>query len=154
MGRERMPEANVFVTEEAVRKACQEHGLSDWSKKSGGNVDHHEAEVIRKQVGAEAMDIPLEAFRIGLKIELEHGTRYPDANVTGNHPIATGLIVLAHLKESLDYYTRLQCMELEMELDNALASGDADRAFAKRRALAEARSELEDVVSDRLKPGR
>jgi hypothetical protein len=149
-----MPEENAFITEEAVREACKESGISDWSARSDGNVDEHEADIIRKQVGAEALDIPLEAFRIGLEIELEHGTRYPDANVTGNHPIATGLIVLAHLKESLDYYTRLQCMELEMELDNALASGDADRAFAKRRALAEARSALEGVVSDRLKPGR
>ena len=145
---------HVFITEEAVRNACQECGISDWSAKSGGNVDENEAEVIRKQVGAEALDIPLEAFRSGLEIELEHGTRYPDANVTGNHPIATGLIVLAHLKESLDYYTRLRCMELEMELDDALANGDANRARAKRSALAEARSELNDLVRDRLKPGR
>jgi hypothetical protein len=40
-------------------------------------------------------------------VELEHGTRYPEANVTNNHPILTGKIVLAHLKETLDYYQRL-----------------------------------------------
>ena len=63
-------------------------------------------------------------FKSGLEIELEHGTRFPEANVSGNHPIATGRIVLAHLKESLDYYLRLACMELEMELTQALAGGE------------------------------
>jgi len=36
-------------------------------------------------------------------VELEHGTRFKDANVTNNHPLLTGKIVFAHLKESLYY---------------------------------------------------
>lgn len=140
----------VFVTEEAVRTACKGLGISDWSVRSNGSVELGEAEIIRKEVGGEALEIPIESFKFGLEVELEHGTLYPDANVTCNHPIATGLIVLAHLKESLDYYIRLKCMELEMELDKAIADKDADRANAKRRALAAARAELEGLVSGRL----
>ena len=143
----------VFVTGAAVRKACQELGLSDWSARSDGDVDAQEAEIIRKHVGGEALEITSEAFRTGLEVELEHGTRYPDANVTGNHPIATGLIVLAHLKESLDYYTRLECMELEMELDRAVANREADRALSKRSDLAAARAELEGLFRGGLKSG-
>ena len=135
-----------FVTSEDVKTACIQLGLSDWSTRSDGAVDEKEAGIIQKQVGGEALDVPNEAFRIGLEVELEHGTLYPDANVTGNHPIATGLIVLAHLKEGLDYYSRLKCMELEMELDKALANGDAGRALAKRRDLAVARAELEEYI--------
>jgi len=47
-----------------------------------------------------------EIFWIGLEVELKHGTRYLEANVTNNHPILTGKnwMVLAHHKETLDYY--------------------------------------------------
>ena len=46
------------------------------------------------------------------RTEIEHGIRYQSANVTNNHPILTGKIVLAHLKETLDYYDRLEVAEL------------------------------------------
>jgi hypothetical protein len=60
-------------------------------------------------------------------------------------------VFLAHtLKESLDYYLRLACMELEMELTNALAAGDSERALVKRRDLAVAREILEKRVLETL----
>jgi hypothetical protein len=31
-----------------------------------------------------------EIFQIGLEVEFEHVARYPEANVTNNHPILTG----------------------------------------------------------------
>ena len=71
---------------------------------------------------------------------------FSDANVSNNHPVLTGRIVLAHLKEGLDYYLRLKCMELEMELTGALENRNAERAAEKRRALAEARVELESRI--------
>ena len=71
---------------------------------------------------------------------------FSDANVSNNHPVLTGRIVLAHLKEGLDYYLRLNCMELEMELTGALENRNAERAAEKRRALAEARVELESRI--------
>ena len=58
------------------------------------------------------MKIDLEDFRQGLEVELEHGISFKDANITNNHPILTGKIVLAHLKESLDYYMRLEIAEI------------------------------------------
>lgn len=51
----------------------------------------------------------------GLNVELEHGTRDPATNVTGDDPILTGKIALAHLNEFPDYYTRLARMEAEAE---------------------------------------
>ncbi len=53
----------------------------------------------------------LEEYRSGLDIELEHGSRDPETNVTGDDPILTGKIALAHLRELPDYYTRLGEME-------------------------------------------
>lgn len=139
-----------FITLDQVRAACRKMGISDWSAKTNGAVEDREAETIRQIIGAEACDIPLSDFRYALEVELEHGTRFPDANVSNNHPIATGRIVLAHLKESLDYYLRLNCMELEMELTSALAQGNLDRALKKRRDLATARAEMESRIGNLL----
>lgn len=55
----------------------------------------------------------VEQFRIGLNVELEHGLNAPSTDVTGNDPILTGKIALAHLNEYADYYTRLKRMERE-----------------------------------------
>ena len=60
-----------------------------------------------------------EQFRMGLDIELEHGLNEPATDVTGNDPILTGKIALAHLNEFADYYTRLEKMEREAEEDAA-----------------------------------
>lgn len=55
----------------------------------------------------------VEAFRSGLNVELEHGRRSPQTNVSNDNPLVTGKIALAHLNEFPDYYTRLLRMEKE-----------------------------------------
>ena len=55
----------------------------------------------------------LDEFTAGVNVELEHGTKCPECNVTKNDPILTGKIALAHLKEFPDYYTRLKKLEEE-----------------------------------------
>lgn len=57
----------------------------------------------------------LDEFFKGINVELEHGTRFPRANVTNNDPILTGKIALAHLLEFPDYYTRLEKLEKEAD---------------------------------------
>jgi len=72
-----------------------------------------EASSIGKQLGLDWTKIDLEQFRRGLEVELEHGTRDPETNVTGDDPLLTGKIALAHLNEIRDYYTRLDQLEAE-----------------------------------------
>lgn len=72
-----------------------------------------EAQVIGEKIGIDFTRINLEEFRLGLAIELEHGSRDPETNFTNRDEILTGKIALAHLKEIPDYYTRLQTMEKE-----------------------------------------
>lgn len=55
----------------------------------------------------------VEQFRAGMEVELEHGRHDPMTDVTGDDPIVTGKIALAHLKEFPDYYVRLERMEEE-----------------------------------------
>ena len=52
-----------------------------------------------------------EEFRMGLEVEMEHGSRDPRTNVTGDDPLLTGRIAWAHLQELPDYYTRLEEIE-------------------------------------------
>jgi hypothetical protein len=46
-----------------------------------------------------------------LDVELEHGLRDLQTNVTHDNEMITGKIALAHLNEYPDYYTRLDKME-------------------------------------------
>ncbi len=57
----------------------------------------------------------VEQFRMGMDVELEHGTQGPETNVTDDDLIVTGKIARAHLNEFRDYYTRLAAMEAEAE---------------------------------------
>lgn len=57
----------------------------------------------------------LDQFRLGLEVELEHGARDPQTNVTNNDMDLTGKIAWAHLKELPDYYTRLDRLEAEAD---------------------------------------
>jgi hypothetical protein len=59
--------------------------------------------------------VDLEQFRMGLLVELEHGTRDPETNVTDDDVSLTAKIALAHLKEFPDYYARLAEMEAEAD---------------------------------------
>jgi hypothetical protein len=55
----------------------------------------------------------LDEFWMGVNIELEHGKQSSLTNVTGDDPLLTGKIALAHLNEFPDYYKRLKVLEEE-----------------------------------------
>lgn len=74
-----------------------------------------EAKRIGEVVGVDFATIDAEQFRMGLSIELEHGARDTETNVTSDDEIQTSKIAWAHLKEIPDYYTRLKKMEAEAE---------------------------------------
>jgi hypothetical protein len=72
-----------------------------------------------KQIGdAVSLDwnkFEVEQFRMGLEVELEHGTIDPATNVTNDDPLLTGKIASAHLNEFPDYCTCLAKMEEEAD---------------------------------------
>ena len=105
-----------YVSVEEVKKVCKELNISNWTKKKEPKVSVKEAKVILAELNPKGMDIDPREFCTGLEVELEHGIEFKDANVTNNHPLLTGLIVLAHFKESLDYYKLLEVAELEGDL--------------------------------------
>jgi hypothetical protein len=81
-----------------------------------------EAQEVADKIGIDfsTADFELEDFRMGMDEELEHGTHDPQTDVTGDDPVATGKIALAHLKEFGDYYQRLEEMEQQAKKDGAV----------------------------------
>ncbi len=131
-----------YITRDEVKRVCKELKLRDWSEMVSPEVSEADARIILDQVNISGMDIPLKIFQAGLEVELEHGTRFQDANVTNNHPILTGKIVLAHLKESMDYYLRLEIAELEGDMLKYGTAGDSAKLMAKYRLLLNAKNAL------------
>jgi hypothetical protein len=76
-------------------------------------ISQNEARSVGASLGVDWAQIDLEQFRRGLEVELEHGARDPQTNVTNNDILLTGKIAWAHLKEIQDYYTRLDQLEAE-----------------------------------------
>jgi hypothetical protein len=139
-----------YVSAEEVKKVCKELNISDWTQMAEPKVKPEEAEIILKEINIEEMNVALDDFCAGLEVELEHGTRFKDANVTNNHPLLTGKIVLAHLKETLDYYKRLEVAELEGDLLKAIAKNDAAKTGKLYKKLADARRILSQSESESL----
>jgi len=76
-------------------------------------LDSKDAKVIGDDLGINWNEVKLEEFTKGVSVELEHGTKYPETNVTKNDKKLTGKIAWAHLKEFPDYYTQLKKLEKE-----------------------------------------
>ena len=57
----------------------------------------------------------VEQFRMGMDVELEHGARDPETNVTDDDIVVTAKIARAHLNGFPDYYSRLAVMKAEAE---------------------------------------
>lgn len=143
-----------YITKPEVQRVCKELGLRDWSALTDTSVPLSEAEIIQSIVGGEALEITADEFRQGLEVELEHGVTFPDTNVTNNHPLLTGKIVTAHLKESLDYYLRLDVAELEGDLLKAAEAGNAEKLALVYGRLVAARYTLARREHERLAAAR
>jgi hypothetical protein len=131
-----------YITKAEVQRVCTELGIRDWTTLTTPEVTLDEARRIQAEVGGETAELTPDQFRQGLEVELEHGITFPDANVTNNHPLLTGKIVLAHLKEMLDYYDRLNVAELEGDLLKATRAGNAEKVLRLYHRLLAARAIL------------
>ena len=76
-----------------------------------------EARSVGDAIGVNWERFDLEQFRAGMDVEYENGSHDPQTDVTGDDPIITAKIALAHMKEFPDYYERLERMEEEAKRD-------------------------------------
>ena len=139
-----------YVSVEEVKKTCQALKIRDWTDLEKAEVTLQEAEAILAELETKDMKISVENFRIGLEVELEHGIRFPEANVTNNHPILTGKIVLAHFKETLDYYQRLEVAEIEGDLLKAVLNKNAPKIATLYEKLLKAKHQLNQAEKEMM----
>ena len=136
-----------YVTIKEVKRICNELNIRDWTTLGKLKIQPEEAQRILTELNTGEIEVSLEDFQQGLEVELEHGIQYPKANVTNNHPILTGKIVLAHFKESLDYYKRLEVAEIEGDLLKATINRDSLKVEVLYRKLISARFALSKAES-------
>ena len=85
-----------------------------------------------------------EELLTGMNIELEHGTKFPETNVTDDDLIMTAKIALAHLNEYSNYYDEdVGLHNFERELEAALSN--------KEDKVEENKEVTESVISDKRK---
>jgi Protein of unknown function (DUF5661) len=91
-----------------MRRRSQEIPMAEKSSFTG-----EQARGVGEVLGIDwaAAPFDMEQFRMGMEVELEHGSHDPSTNVTEGDPMVTGKIALAHLNEFPDYSTRLKRME-------------------------------------------
>jgi hypothetical protein len=120
-------ETRAFLTQHGIDLSGEQEtktkkALQFFSRRLSGDTEpertsftSQEARRFGTEIGIDwaAAPFDVEQFRTGMDIELEHGRRDPATDVTGNDPVTTAKIALAHLNEIPDYYTRLECMEEE-----------------------------------------
>jgi len=140
-----------YISKSEVKRVCKELGIRDWTALKDAEVTAKEAAVILKAVNVKKMPVPVEVFKQGIEVELEHGIRFEDANVTNNHPVLTGKIVLAHLKETMDYYERLEVTEIEGDLLKAVLAKNLTKIEQKYKKLIKAQSLLNKAVAAQIK---
>jgi hypothetical protein len=89
------------------QEATESENEPDW------HFSLEQARQIGESIGIDWDTAPfsVKQFRVGLEVELEHGSRDPQTDITHNDPILTAKVALAHLKELSDYYYRLALME-------------------------------------------
>ncbi|PVX25233.1 MAG: hypothetical protein CW691_05270 [Candidatus Bathyarchaeum sp.] len=139
-----------YISVQEVKRVCAELKIRDWTLLKKAEVLPEEAEAILAELETADMNITLKDFQRGLEVELEHGIGFAEANVTNNHPILTGKIVLAHFKESLDYYQRLEVAEIEGDILKAVVGKNPAKAAALYEKLVKAKLELSKVESEML----
>ena len=140
-----------YITLQEVKRVCKELKIRDWTKLKKPQVTVQEARIILPHVNTEKMKIPLEDFKIGLEVELEHGLMFKQYNVTNNHPLLTGKIVMAHFMEMLDYYKRLEVAEIEGDLLKAVTAKNMDKIQKYYKKLAKAKIILGKSEAGQLK---
>jgi hypothetical protein len=143
-------EIPTYITIEEVQRVCRAIKIRDWTALSEARILPEEARTILGQIDTDGLAIDPEDFRRGLEVELEHGIRYQSANVTNNHPILTAKIVLAHLKETLDYYYRLEVAELEGDLLKAALADNSEKLLGLFKKLLLAKHALTTVESGQM----
>lgn len=93
---------------------------------------------IAKKFGIDISKYDMSEMVKGMEVELEHGSQDGETDVTSDDPEQTFKIMLAHMKELPDYYTRLEKMENEAnKLNNQKKSMNENKRYKELCGISE-----------------
>ncbi len=75
-----------------------------------------DARRVGNQLDINWSQVDLEEFLKGMNVELEHGLVHYRTNITNDNDLLTGKIVLVHLNELPDYYSKLEQAQVRSPL--------------------------------------
>ena len=106
--------ADIFYHSEVIVDPHPRHEIKE-ANRLKTVFSSTEAKEIGTSLGIDFEKYRLEEFKKGLDVELEHGKKIAETNITNDDVYLTAKIAWAHLHEIPDYYTRLEKMEKEAE---------------------------------------
>jgi peroxiredoxin-like protein len=110
--------AEVFYHSEVLIDPHPRHPVEN-GKKATASFSLTRAKEIGDRLGIDFTRYDMNEFRKGLEVEMEHGKKIGETNITNDDEYLTAKIAWAHLHEIPDYYTRLEKMEKEAEKELA-----------------------------------
>jgi hypothetical protein len=70
--------------------------------------NNEQARQIGDTLGIDWDQYEIDEFQMGLEVELEHGVRDPNKQITHDDLLGAGKIAWAHLNDNADYYIRFE----------------------------------------------
>lgn len=87
---------------------------------------------LAKTLDIDISKLDMNELIMGMDVELEHGSVNQKTNVTNDDPQATFKIVMAHMNEMPNYYTKLKKMESGKKTEEETPKKENINEFAKR----------------------
>ena len=112
---------------------------------------------IAEKTGIDISKFDINELVMGMDVELEHGSNNEMTDVTDDDPIKTFKIVMAHMYEMPDYYTKLKAMENKENISEyarrmrelaGLSEGNQNKSL---KTIQEGKSSFEDGVTFMVK---
>jgi len=145
----RGPRGGIYYdTENRARRAP----LGGRNVASSNNPTEVKKEKITKELAKEVGDklgidfnkIDFSQFYVGINVELEHGTKDLETNITNDNLLLTGKIAWIHIKEVPDYYTKLET-QVDPEYVNLLKSNKLKKEEGMVSYIPEEASSKRDI---------
>lgn len=99
------------VTEPEPEPEVEPEDRGEEEEEGPKEFTEEDARAAIEEIGVDPEEIDLGQLVKGMNVELEHGSKNADLDITGDDPVATAKIALAHIRETDDYYDLLADME-------------------------------------------
>jgi hypothetical protein len=111
-------------------------------------------EKIAKKTNIDISKFDMKELVMGMEVELEHGSQNIKTDITNDEPIETFKIVMAHMNEMPDYYTKLKKMEKKQNISEyakrmkelaGISEGEKNKTL---KTIQEGKSDKKNIIKE------